>query len=49
MWLIVFDHLLNAFNERKTISRGFWGWKIFFFMKFGKGEGVYLSLWRQKI
>ena len=30
MWLIVFIQLLNAFNERKTISKGYWGCKVLF-------------------
>ena len=49
MWLIVFVQLLNPFNGRKTISRGYWGCKILFSESVmeltlscenGKSEGV---------
>ena len=34
-----FYSALKPFKWNKTISRGYWGWKIFLF---GKGEGVNL-------
>ena len=39
MWVIVFIQLLNAFNGRKLISRGYWWWKISF-SDILKGLGV---------
>ena len=39
---------LNTFSGRKIISRGYWGWQIFFWI-FWKGEGVNFIMWKWKI
>ena len=43
MSLIVFDQLLNAFSGRKIVSRGYWGWQIFFFGNSERVRGLTLS------